>query len=311
MKTLRARMLPPILIGVLILFAAVAVQAAVHSVVVVGLGGNEDYRSEFEIAASQIVDATQPATVELGRQQTLIGDEVTKDSILAALQEVAGQINDDDHFVLTLIGHGSFDAERYRFNVRGPDLTDQDLIKALAAITASHQLVVVATSASGALLQLLEEENRTLVTATKSGGEINAVKFPGFWSEALSLDLADVDHNELLTIQEAFEYASSRVDEHYQNENLMATEHPRISGDSQDDLVLARLGSLRGHDINPVVNRLLEDRQALATDFHAVLARKAEMDSDAYLAELEQVLLQMARLQLEIDQETGWQGSSE
>lgn len=294
-------------VSLLLLSCSSLLQAAVHSVIVVGLAGSDDYRSQFENAANAIDTATRPVGETSQLQLALTDPEVDRRAILDAIAHVASEISAEDDFVLTLIGHGSYDGERYRFNVAGPDLTDEDLYESLSQVKARHQLVVAATSASGALIKPLQFDNRTVVTATKSGGEINAVEFPVYWAEALSMDLADADHNELLTIDEAFEYASNRVAEHYRNENLMATEHARISESTATGLVLARLGSLRGHTSNPRVNELLQQRELLAREFEAVVARKSQLSLTAYLKDLEDTLVPLARLQQQLDAETGWQ----
>ncbi len=300
-----------ILVAIVILGSSNLLFAAVHSVIVVGLAGTDEYRTQFESAAIAIDAATRPVDGSSQAQHTLLDPAVNRQAILDAIAEVAAVASTEDDFVLTLIGHGSYDGERYRFNVSGPDLTDVDLAESLAKLKVRHQLVVAATSASGALIKPLQLENRTVVTATKSGGEINAVEFPVYWAEALSMDLADGDHNELLTIDEAFEYASTRVAEHYRNENLMATEHGRISDLPETGLVLARLGSLRGHTSNPRVNELLQQREDLAKAFEAVKARKSELSQTEYLQELEDTLVPLARLQQQLDAETGWKGQTE
>ncbi len=56
-------------------------------------------------------------------------------------------------FVVVLIGHGSFDGENYRFNLPGDDLTDTDLARLFDELPAQDQLIINATSASGAVIE--------------------------------------------------------------------------------------------------------------------------------------------------------------
>ena len=72
-------------------------------------------------------------------------------------------------------------------------------------------------------------------------------------------------------------------------------------------MVLARLGSLRGQENNIEVNRLLDQRQQLEVEFNRVRATRDSRLQSEYLDELEQVLLNIANLQLRIDKATGWQ----
>ena len=237
----------------------------------------------------------------------LSGPEVTRERLLGALTQLADAAVPADEVTLMLLGHGSYDGENYKFNLHGPDVTDTELVAKLAAVTARRQLVVVATSASGALLRKLDDGGRVLISATKSGGEINAVRFPEFWIQALSSEMADLDHNELLTVEEAFEFAETRVNDHYTNQNQLATEHPRLLNPRGEVITLARLGSLRGHENNPQVNRLLEERLILENDFQRLRARKSDMRAGEFYDALERIVLQLARLQIRIDDATGWQ----
>ena len=77
----------------------------------------------------------------------------------------------------------------------------------LNRIPASRQLVVDMTSASGGATDALKKDNRTIITATKSGTEKNATVFARFWVEALRDPAADIDKNETISALEAFQYA--------------------------------------------------------------------------------------------------------
>lgn len=310
--------------------------------VVVGLGGNEDYRAMFEEAASATLDAVNPASgviradeadsaVESGEKiisnglQLLLETEANRDSILAQIEAQVGLANqhpENSRFMLILFGHGNFDGDHYRFNTHGADITASEILQALRPLKTVNQFLMFATSASGAVLDIVaqaEQEQsddaqtgsnnlrRIVVTATKSGGEANAVQFPRYWSEALKGQMADTDHNELLTVTEAYEAASESVARHYENRQLLATEHSRVMASSEGSMVLARLGSLRGQENNAEVTRLLEQRQQLEAEFNRVRATRDSQVESIYLDELEQVLLDIARLQLRIDDATGWQ----
>jgi len=137
------------------------------------------------------------------------------------------------------------------------------------------------------------------------------VKFPLFWGETLSSRLADLDHDELLTVDEVFRGAIQGTERHYDTRKLLATEHARLVMPEEQPLVLARLGSLRGQENNPEVDRLLAERSSLEKEFNAVKAKRSLLAQSDYLDELETVLVRIARLQLRIDQATGWQPDSD
>lgn len=277
--------------------------AASVAVVASGLGGNSDYAESFAADAAVITAALQSLD-PAGEAQTTLPPASDRQSILDAIESQVTIAADT--FVLVLIGHGTADARGWKFNVPGEDLTGDDLVAALAGVSATRQLVIVASSASGALLDTLAQPGRVLVTATKSAGEINAVRFPRYLAEALESDVADLDRNEILTIAEAFRYADARTREHYDNENLLASEHARLIGDEASSLAVARLGSLRLAGDDPDVAVLLEERLALERDYLALLASKADKAVDAYYDEFESLMLSIAKLQQAIDRASGW-----
>ena len=78
-----------------------------------------------------------------------------------------------------LIGHGSFDGTQAAFNLPGPDLTADDYATLLDKLPAAARRVRQHGSSSGAFLPALAGPGRTIVTATKTGGERNETRFPG------------------------------------------------------------------------------------------------------------------------------------
>ena len=136
---------------------------------------------------------------------------LTVDAVRQALVSLADKAEPADSVAVFLIGHGSFDGERYKFNLPGPDMDDEELAELLAALPARSQLIVNATSASGAVLERWAADGRILITATKSGWERNATRFAEHWAAALSSDEADANKNSIVTVAEAFEFAERRV----------------------------------------------------------------------------------------------------
>src|SRR5207247_1730312 len=75
----------------------------------------------------------------------------------------------DDDFVLTLIGHGSYDGVEYKLNLVGPDMPAADLAALCNRIPARRQLVVNATSSSARSPYAFQRAGRAGVTVTKLG----------------------------------------------------------------------------------------------------------------------------------------------
>ena len=282
---------------------AAPVAADVRALVVAGLGGTDEYAEAFADDAATIGAAL--ASLDAAPGAVTVLDAPTRERLLEALEaslaEAAGGT-----FALVLVGHGTVDAEGYRFNLPGPDLGAADLVGALAGGEAARELVVAATSASGALLEVLAQPGRALVTATKSGGELNAVRFAGHFAEAVSEAEADIDRNEILTLGEAFRHADAATRRWYEDRSLLAPEHARLVGEGAGGLALARLGALAAAGDDPVVAALLDERAGLEAEFAALRAQKPTRAAADYWAALEALLLRIARLQASIDEATGW-----
>jgi len=282
-----------------------AVMANATGLVVSGLGGNEEYAEQFEQQGKAIVDALRTVSEQPDDFVLLQAEQATRAALLAQLETLANV--QSDSFFLVLIGHGTADAESWRFNLAGEDLTTEDLIGAMANVDAAMQLVLLGTSASGAVLDVLSQPGRYVVTATKSAGELNAVRFPEYLAKAMESDAADTDRNEILTLAEVFRYTNAQTQEYYDEQKLLASEHARLTGDQPERLVLARLGSLRSASDDPELAKLLDERLILEDEFLALKARKSNMQTKAFYEALEPLLVSIARLQQKIDATTGWQ----
>ena len=278
-------------------------QARTVALVVSGLGGNPEYSEAFKEYGTAIADGL--SSLEIDDDAIIYLDETAdRDSLLAAFETQAR--SPADVFVLVLLGHGTSDATTWRFNIKGPDLTTEDLVSALNLVQAPEQLLVLATSSSGALLDVLSQPGRVVITATKSGGELNAVRFPEYLATAIGTEQADLDRNEILTAAEAFRFADNRTREYYETQNLLASEHARLRGDGAESIALAKLGALREAQDDPAVLALLEQRLGLEQRFTAIKQQKSSLSTNDYYAALESVLLELARLQRSIDDATGW-----
>ncbi len=289
-------------LGILI-FSSFSVHAENYSLVVQGLGGTPKYEEEFSRDAMAIAKATLKLS-EFPENHIFLGEKQAKrETILQKFEDFVGKIKPHDSFILTLIGHGSFDGNEFKFNLPGEDLSGYELVTALERIPAQRQLLVIASSSSGAMLDLLSSNGRTVVTATRSGRESNAVSFSRHWAEAMTSNSADTNKDELLSAAEAFRFTEKRIDEYYKSEKTLATEHPRMINNNNPEFYLARTGKLAGSERNPRVSILLHKRSRLAEEFYSLKNRKAEMSEQAYLDSLQKILLQIANLQTFIDAE--------
>ncbi len=287
-----------------LLLASANANAVSTGLIVSGLGGNSDYDAVFSESAKTIREALQTISADKEDIVLLQGDAVSRQSVLAAIEQTAARATDT--YYLLLVGHGTVDSESWRFNVPGEDISTADIVTALSTVQAQTQVVVLGTSASGATLDILSQPGRMVVTATKSGGELNVVRFPEFFAEAMSSTVADTDRNEILTLAEAWKFANDRTQDYYTDLKLLASEHARLTGDNPQNVAMARLGALRAAGDDPLVAEMLERRLQLENEFVALKAQKLEMDTLIYYEKLEPLLVDIALLQQEIDAATGW-----
>lgn len=299
-----------------LLFAALPMRASVYYVTVAGLGGEPDYEQRFTAAANdldKLFKASSDAHV-----YTLTGSQATRARLTETITAVAREAKPDDDFVLTLIGHGSFDGVEYKFNLVGPDISASELAAICDRVPARRQLVVNTTSASGGSVVALERSGRGVIAATKSGTEKNATVFARYWVEALQDPTADVDKSESISAMEAFQYADRKTAAFYESQKRLATEHAVFqdtghgeavrSGAAQgregalmSSMTVVRIGASQAAMNDPAKRELLAKKEQLEQQIDALKYQKAAMDPAEYKKQLTDALLQLATVQGELE----------
>jgi hypothetical protein len=290
-------------------------RAAAYYVIVAGLGGEPDYEQRFTAAAEDLNRVFTSAS-DAAHVYTLTGPQATAAQLRQTLDAVARVAKPEDDFALILIGHGSFDGVEYKFNLVGPDVTAGEITAMCDRIAARRQLVVDTTSASGGSVQALERPGRAVVAATKSGTEKNATVFARYWVEALQDPSADTDKSDSISAMEAFTYASKKTAAFYDSEKRIATEHAvfddvgtgepvREAANGQGLLmsrfVLLRLGTSQQAANDPAKRALLDKKEDLEQRIDTLKYQKAAMDPQDYKKQLTEALVELAKVQEELD----------
>jgi hypothetical protein len=315
---LAPRLLAPALALALGLAAPRALAAQSHLLVVGGVGGEPRYTEEFHRWGAAMVDAARERyglapeqIVYLAerpeRDPARISGASTKENVERALREMAARAGPADRVLILLIGHGSSDARGARINLPGPDLSAAELATLLEAFPTQPLVVVNAASASGDFQEPLAARNRAVVTATRSGRERNETVFGRFFVEAFAEEGADADRDGRVTVLEAFEYATREVERSYRAGNRLQTEHARLEGDRElaRGFHLAAAAAPIPADAAPELRGLLEERRRLEEAVARLRAGSGEMEPAAYQAELERLLLELARTSREIRERGG------
>ena len=297
---------------------SVAEGVSASVIVVVGAPGADEFSEPFIAQADAwkaISDVAGARIVTIGREGESTEENSDHDRLQAALAA-----EDRDGLVplwLVLIGHGTFNGKEAKFNLRGPDVTSDELAGWLARI--SRPLAIIDTSSSSApFLNTLSGLNRVVVTATRSGYEQNYTRFGRYFVEALLTPESDLDKDGEISLLEGFLYGSAQLAEFYSTEGRLASEHPLID-DNGDKLgtppdwyrgIRATTQSADGTPADgPRAKQFLlirseaeqqlspeirAERDALELEIETLRARRAGLTDDEYYGRLEAILLRIA-----------------
>ena len=297
---------------------ATAVAERPTVIVAVGAPGEETFGQSF----SQWARLWEKAAQQAGAHARLIGLQ-TNDAVPARKQLQQALADEAKggaaELWLVLIGHGTFDGKEAKLNLRGDDVSSTELASWLQPIT-RPLAIIDTTSSSAPFLGKLAGTNRVIVTATRSGSEVNFARFGQYFSEAIADPEADLDKDGQTSLLEAFLMASRRVKEFYEREGRLVTEHPLLD-DNNDGLGTppdwfrgiravkkakdgARLDGLRAHQFHLVRSegelKLTPEVRAHRDELEMGIARlreiKQDLAEDDYYAKLEALLLELARL---------------
>ena len=315
-------------------FEQASAQEQTHALIVVGLGGNADYRDRFHNQAVALREAFTSKHGMLSEHVTYLGerpesapeivtDKSTRDNVLSYLSTIAQQMGSSDRLLVILIGHGTSDQAEARVNITGPDLAPSDLQMALTGFPTQTLALVHTGSASGGFLEPLSGPNRIIITATRTQRERNATEFAQFFVEAITGESADLDKDERVSLLEAYQYAREEVIRFYEDENEILTEHAVLddNGDgtgseevglNEPDGSLAagfQLGgiSVTEEEINqdPELARLYEERRQIQARITELRILRDAMQEEAYMAAMEELLVELALKNREIRAKEG------
>ena len=244
--------------------------------------------------------------------------KATRDNVVRVLGDLRRRLAKDDQLLVLLIGHGSSldgpGSEDAKFNLVGPDLSASEWADLLRPIPG--RLVFVNTSsASFPFLRRIAGKGRVVLTATDSSAQQFETVFPDFFLKAFDDDSADFDKNGRVSIWEAFTYASGGVAQFFQQKGQLATERPLLddtgAGVGREaqapgpDGAIAKITYLEPEapvalpaDTGLAV--LVKRRAEFEQQVEDLKARKDTIPPDQYDAELERLLIEIARLSVQI-----------
>jgi hypothetical protein len=301
--------------------SAVANEPRQSVLVVVGAEGSTEFAPQFRAWAER----WQAAAAQGRAEFTAIGlapagEKPDRELMRERLAAWAGAASEPAWLVL--LGHGTFDGKTARFNLRGDDISADELAQWLASV--ERPLAVVnGTSSSGPFLAALAGPRRVVITATRSGHEYNFARFGDYLSASIGDLAADLDKDEQTSLLEAFLAASAKTREFYASEGRLATEHSLLDdngdklgtlgdwfqgvravksakdGAALDGSLAAQFVLVRSSREQQLPAAIRTRRDELERQLAELRQRKTALADDEYLKLIEPVLIELARLQAE------------
>ncbi|MCA9200170.1 MAG: hypothetical protein KDA87_21675 [Planctomycetales bacterium] len=302
--------------------------------VVVGAAGTQQYGELFATWALRWKDVCQSNNIAFSAvgwddaNQNSASQEAAADGTVEMagndrerLQQFIAQVDPaaSEALWIVLIGHGTSYGEVTKFNLAGPDVAADDFAAWLKEVTRPVILVHCGAS-SGPFIQKLSGPNRIVVTATNSGAEQNFARFGEYLSAAIADLAADLDHDNQVSLLEAYLTAAANVGAFYQEDARLTTEHALLddngdglgtpadffvgiraaanskSGEAVDGLRAHQMTLAAGPNVIRLSSQLRAERDALEVQIEALRQQKADLPEDQYYDRLEQLLLPLARL---------------
>ncbi len=293
-----------------------------YALIVTGASGGEAYAAKYDAWRASFVDILRHR-FEYSDDHLLVLAEVegtgvlkaTRDNVRRVFGDLRHRLTKDDQLVVLLIGHGtSMDGEEAKFNLVGPDLSATEWAELIRPLP-GRVVFVNTSSASFPFLRKLAGKGRVVLTATDSSAQQFETLFPEFFINAFTDPAADVDKNGRVSMWEAFSYASAAVAQAFEQKGQLPPERPLlddtgagIGREAQNpgpDGAVAKVTYLQPDAAmalpsDSALAGLMRRRAELEAQLEELRARKDTMPPDQYEAELERLVLEIARISVQL-----------
>jgi hypothetical protein len=319
-----------------------------HLILVIGAPGTEEYATNFRTWAGRWEEAAQRAGIShtvIGKSSSETADTATPagtteptavPSITPAIApantpqeadaamlvkaiEAQGSAKSSEPLWVVYLGHGTFDGRTASWNLRGPDVS-ADQLAAAGQKLQRPLAMVVCSSCSAPFLNALSAPDRIVVTATKDGNQIQYSRFGDAMSTAISTLEADINRDGQTSLLEAWLFASRRTAEFYKTEGRLATEHSLLddNGDAKgvrselyvgdrvvdsaetpeliDGRNAARWHFVRSDEERRLTSEQRERRDTLEAQLEDLRKLKSSLPEHEYLMRLENIAVKLSEI---------------
>ncbi|MEN6576566.1 MAG: hypothetical protein ABFD90_09500 [Phycisphaerales bacterium] len=228
--------------GIIVSIASITMLAAAsdrpprgdtYAMIVSGIGKDpEDRLARDQIVRDFSSYLQEGGSVKPNRLTVLVAgvDPVgasTADRIAETIRLYASPMTAADRFVFYYAGQANAVGDSLRFNLPGPDVTQEDLARWLAGVKAGVQLVVLDCPYAAVAAKALARPGRVVVLAS-TAEQAHATRFGMHFVPALGRAQNDTNQDGSVSVLEAFAAAAREIEKWYQDRRLLPTETPSI-----------------------------------------------------------------------------------
>jgi len=306
--------------ALLLVLGAPAMAAEHYALVVSGASGGAPYAQKYDTWRGQLVTTLREKfkypddrLFVLAETESRGVRKATRENVQRVLGDLQKRLTKDDLLLVFLIGHGtSLDVDEAKFNLVGPDLAAGEWAALLKPI-AGRIVFVDTTAASFAFMSKIAGRGRVVLTATDSAAQQFETVLAEFLIKAFEDPAgADLDKDGRVSLLEAFAYASAGVRKWYEDRGELPTERSLLDDNGDGigreadnpgpDGPFARITYLEPEatPADAAQALLLTRRAELEADLEAIKARRPSMPPEQYDAQIEKLLLELARVSQQI-----------
>ncbi|MCX7044614.1 MAG: hypothetical protein NTX50_03875 [Candidatus Sumerlaeota bacterium] len=212
-----------------------------------GLPGDEAHHRQYSETIRSWMDSFQgqfgvpekDIAVLYGAGELKPYPDCARENLLKELKRISEAAQTTRPLWIIFAGHSNSNKAGVYFNIPGPDISAKEIGDALGrkpgdALNASargQMLIFLTTAASGKYLKDLAAPGRVIVCASEVKEADNETEFPHALAETLTDRKSDLDGDGVLSALEIFQETKRRVEEIYQQDNLIQKEQTMLDGD--------------------------------------------------------------------------------
>jgi len=157
-------------------------------------------------------------------------DSPTAEHVKAAIATIAAKAQPKDIFIFWYKGQANVVQDTLRINLDGPDMTHEELAKALSSVKSHTAIIVLDCPGAGLAVKSLTGQGRIIMCGAR-GDQPYATSFTQYFVPAITDPKSDFDSNGAVSVLEAYRRAVTTIDDLYLDKGQLKTEIPLLEDD--------------------------------------------------------------------------------